>query len=72
MPLRCVHNIEAKELTTRYKIADLTAVTIWIVIFWFMTLCDLVGGHQRFEGTYHLQIQSRIRTWKSYVPPKRS
>jgi hypothetical protein len=27
------------------------------VIFWVVTLCDLIAGYKCFEGTYHLHFQ---------------
>jgi hypothetical protein len=31
-----------------------------VVVFWVVTPCDLIGGYQRFGGTYrlHLHIQN--------------
>jgi hypothetical protein len=31
-------------------------VKIWPVIFWLLAQCNLVGGYQRFGGTYCLQF----------------
>jgi hypothetical protein len=27
-------------------------VKMWIVVFWFVTACSLVGGHQRLRGPH--------------------
>jgi hypothetical protein len=34
-----------------------------IVVLWIVTPCSLLGGHQRFVGTYYLHIQG-------YIPSK--
>jgi hypothetical protein len=36
------------------------AVEIWIVVFWHMTPCGLVGGNRHFGGTYSVCLQGRI------------
>jgi hypothetical protein len=30
---------------------------MWIVVFWIVTPCSLVGAYQRFGGTYRLHLQ---------------
>jgi hypothetical protein len=37
----------------------LMAVTLHIVVFWFMTLCCLVGGYQCCGGTYYFNLRDR-------------
>jgi hypothetical protein len=52
------------------KIDVLTAAKIWTVVFWVVTPCNLVGGYQRFGGTYraHLQgICTFSNLWKQVV-----
>jgi hypothetical protein len=34
-----------------------------IVVFWVVTPCGLVGGHQRFGGTYRLHLQAQNFTF---------
>jgi hypothetical protein len=36
------------------------------MIFWFVTQCILVGGHQRFGGTYHLPLQGSTAIEDAY------
>jgi hypothetical protein len=38
-----------------------TAVKLWIELLWVVTRCSLVGGYQRFAGTYRFHLQSRRR-----------
>lgn len=39
------------------KFQILTAVKSSTVVLWFVTSFSLVGGYQRFEGTYHFDGQ---------------
>jgi hypothetical protein len=34
-----------------------TVVKMWIVVIWVVTPCDLVGGYERFGGTYCFHLQ---------------
>jgi hypothetical protein len=36
-----------------------TAVKMWIVVFWVVTLHSIVGDYQNFRGTYNLYLQGR-------------
>jgi hypothetical protein len=38
-----------------------TAMKIWIVVFWVVTLCSLGDGYQRFGGVYRLHLQGTIK-----------
>jgi hypothetical protein len=38
------------------------AVKIWILVFWVLMPCSLVGDYQRFEGTYLFLLQSRYES----------
>jgi hypothetical protein len=44
--------------------------TLKIVVLYFMTLCSLLGGYQRFGGTYCHHLQDR-RNPKYWLPPTR-
>jgi hypothetical protein len=35
----------------------LTALKMSMLVFWFVALCGLVGGYQRFGGRYYLHLQ---------------
>jgi hypothetical protein len=58
------------------KYEVLTAVKMSVVVFWVVMLCGLVGGNQRFEGTYRLHLQGleglqglerTIRRWEDNI-----
>jgi hypothetical protein len=48
------------------KFEVLTAVKMLIVVFWVMTLCDLVGGYQHFRGKYCLHLQDEVTEGDHY------
>jgi hypothetical protein len=50
-----VYGYEALFLSIREQ----CRLRVWIVVFWAVTPCNLVGGYQRFVGTYCFHLQSR-------------
>jgi hypothetical protein len=57
--------------TLWYEIEVFAAVKITTIVFWVMTPCSLVGGHQRFGGIYclHLQVDGCSISSKVLVTP---
>lgn len=45
-----------------------TAVKMWIVVFWVVAPCSIVGGYLRFGGKYRRHLQDKrsflIRIYK--------
>jgi hypothetical protein len=52
------------------KFEIFTAVKMWIVVFWVVTLYSIVGDYQHFRGTYNLHFQGRSEG--NYFPEDRS